>query len=85
MEKTELRLDELKQIMCECGADTPAGRDADILDVSFKDLGLDSLAVLEIGARVERDYGVEVPDDAMERLATPRQTIDFVNRRLSAT
>ncbi|NBE93740.1 acyl carrier protein [Nonomuraea sp. KC401] len=68
--------------MRECGG--PADLDADILDVSFKELGLDSLAVLEMGARVERDYGIEVPDDAMEELKTPRQTLDFVNHRLSA-
>ncbi|GAA4203666.1 acyl carrier protein [Streptosporangium oxazolinicum] len=84
MEKTELRLDELKRIMRECGVEASANLDADILDVSFRELGLDSLAVLEIGARVERDYGVVVPDDAMEELETPRQTLDFVNQRLPA-
>ncbi|MFG1706583.1 acyl carrier protein [Nonomuraea sp. M3C6] len=82
MDKTELQLDELKRIMRECGGS--ADPDADILDVSFKDLGLDSLAVLEIEARIERDYGVETSDDAMDKLQTPRQTLDFVNHRLSA-
>ncbi|TYB60582.1 acyl carrier protein [Nonomuraea sp. PA05] len=84
MDKTELRLDELKRIMRECGAEDAAGLDGDVLDVPFKELGLDSLAVMEIGARVERDYGVEMPDDVMDKLQTPRETLDFVNHRLPA-
>ena len=33
-------------------------------DGSFEDLGLDSLAVLELGIVVNKQYGVEIPEES---------------------
>jgi acyl carrier protein len=50
------------------------GLDADAADgqahVPLVDLGMDSLAVLELQAEVLRRYGVEVPESALEMSVT---------------
>jgi acyl carrier protein len=50
------------------------GLDADAVDgqahVPLVDLGLDSLAVLELQAEAARRYGVEIPDSAIEMSIT---------------
>jgi len=40
-----------------------ADKRTDRTDVLFTDLGLDSLAFLELQAQLSRAYGVELPDD----------------------
>ncbi|MFD8494677.1 acyl carrier protein [Amycolatopsis sp. NPDC059657] len=54
----------------------------DIADVSFEDLGYDSLAVLEIQAHIAKVTGVVVPEDALDQTDTPRRALDFVNDQL---
>lgn len=74
-----INLDDLRQLMRECaGEDESVDLDADISDSSFEDLGYDSLAVLEITARIEQEHGVRVPEDE-EGLTTPGALIDYVN------
>ncbi|GAA3772634.1 acyl carrier protein [Streptomyces phyllanthi] len=55
------------------------------LDVSFQDLGLESLALLETGGRIEREYGITLDDGALLEAATPRELLDLVNAHLAAT
>jgi acyl carrier protein len=43
-----------------------------------RELGLDSLAVMELVDRLERQFGVAVPDDRLAALATPRDLVDLV-------
>jgi act minimal PKS acyl carrier protein len=54
------------------------------LDVSFQDLGLESLALLETGGRIEREYGITLDDGALLEAATPRELLDLVNAHLAA-
>lgn len=76
---TELTLDALRKLMREAGGvDENVDLDGDILHVSFADLGYDSLAVLEIGSRIEREYGVTMPDSALADISTPHQLLEFV-------
>ncbi|NSC21569.1 acyl carrier protein [Streptomyces albus subsp. chlorinus] len=53
------------------------------LDVELADLGFDSLALLDLIGRVQREYEVDLPDDAVGTMKTPRDFLDFVNDRIS--
>ncbi|GAA1666140.1 acyl carrier protein [Fodinicola feengrottensis] len=80
---SERTLTELRELMI---ASAGVGEDelrlgGDILDTPFTDLDLDSLAVLEIASRVERDWGVSVSDAVANGFKTPRMVLDFVNNR----
>ncbi|BCJ48001.1 actinorhodin polyketide synthase acyl carrier protein [Actinoplanes ianthinogenes] len=55
----------------------------DELDVALADLGYDSLAMLELAAIVQREYGVRMPDDCVIEMTTPRAAIEYINRRLT--
>lgn len=76
----ELNLDVLRDIMNTCsGAEDAGDISGEIGDVEFRELGYDSLAVLEIVSQVQRRFGVAVPDEAVERIQTPGQLLSFVN------
>ena len=57
--------------------------DGDIADVPFADLGYDSLALLEMAAHVQQEYGIRIPDDAIEEMPTPRAAVEYLNRRFT--
>lgn len=54
-----------------------------IVDEAYADLGYDSLALLEMSAKIQQEFGVAIPDDDVTELKTPRQTIDYLNDRMS--
>ncbi|GII60789.1 actinorhodin polyketide synthase acyl carrier protein [Sphaerisporangium krabiense] len=78
-------LDDMRTIMGGC-AGVPESIDLgdDIGEISFAELGYDSLAVLEMAARIQQRLGVRIPDDAVEEMRTPQAAVDYVNRRLAA-
>ncbi|CAL9310377.1 MULTISPECIES: acyl carrier protein [unclassified Streptomyces] len=85
MSTTEFTLADLKRILLEsAGADEETDLDGDILDTTFTDLGYESLALLETGSRIEREYGITLEDSVLTDAATPRELIDAVNGRLVA-
>jgi acyl carrier protein len=51
---------------------------------AFADLGLDSLAMVELLLAIQQEYGFQVPDEDAHRLKTLADAIDYVNRRLQA-
>jgi aromatase len=75
--------------MLASGAESKPDRrsafDRHVLDTEFSEIGYDSLALLELAGRVQREYGVPMPDDAHTQMTTPRQAIDFINSRLADT
>ncbi|POX55042.1 actinorhodin polyketide synthase [Streptomyces sp. Ru71] len=78
-------LDDLRRVLREAaGADEGVDLDGDILDTEFEALGYESLALLETGGRIEREWGISLDDDALGDADTPRALIDAVNARLSA-
>ncbi|MFF4775710.1 acyl carrier protein [Microtetraspora fusca] len=80
---SQFTLQDLRRVMREAaGEDAGVDLDGDILDTSFADLQYDSLAVLEITVRVERELGVKLGDDAVES-ATPRDFLALVDARLA--
>jgi len=77
-------LDDLKGIMQRAGGiDGASELDVESADTSFYDLGYDSLAVLEIAARIQEDFTVRLSDDMVERLASPSDAISVVNELLA--
>jgi act minimal PKS acyl carrier protein len=85
MADARLSLDDLKRILLEAaGADEGIDLSGDVLEVAFEDLGYDSLALLEAGSRIEREYGVKLDDDALAEAHTPGALINLVNELLAA-
>ncbi|GAA4616662.1 acyl carrier protein [Actinoallomurus liliacearum] len=84
-ESGSFTLDDLREILRTCAGDAESvDLDSDIADVTFEELGYDSLAVLEVAAKLQNHLGVVIPDDATEQLPTPRALTDYVNLRLVA-
>jgi len=46
------------------------------------DLGIDSLGMLELVGCMERDLGVQVPDEQLVGLQTVQQLLDVVQKRM---
>lgn len=55
----------------------------DVSDVPVNELGYDSLAVLEFGARTERIYAIKIPDSDLKNEMTPREIVAYVNACLA--
>ncbi|MBA8926440.1 act minimal PKS acyl carrier protein [Kutzneria viridogrisea] len=76
---------DLVAIIRECAGDSDtADLDGDILDVSFEELGYDSLAMLETAGQTQRRYGITLDDDVVVEAKTPREFLDLVNGKLVA-
>ncbi|MGW0550959.1 acyl carrier protein [Streptomyces altiplanensis] len=80
MSEQEFTIEALKQILLEsAGADENIDLDGDILDTDFEALGYESLALLETGGRIEREYGISLDDDIFTDHRTPRALVAAVN------
>jgi acyl carrier protein len=42
------------------------------------DLGADSLDIVELVMAFEEEFGVEIPDDAAEKITTVRDAIEYI-------
>ena len=51
-------------------------------DQSFEDLGLDSLAFVEIQLAIQQEYDFTIPDEDAAQITTIGDGIEYVNRRL---
>jgi minimal PKS acyl carrier protein len=60
----------------------PADAVGDDPSRSFDDLGLDSLAFVEIQLAVQQQYGFAIPDEDAATIHTMQDAIDYTNRRL---
>jgi acyl carrier protein len=47
------------------------------------DLGVDSLALVELTLALEEEFDIDIEDDAVERLRTVQDAIDYVERCLA--
>jgi minimal PKS acyl carrier protein len=81
---TSFTLNDLKEIMRACaGIDELVDLDSDIGSRTFEDLGYDSLAVLEMTAKIQNMLGVVITDDAAKKLTTPQSMADYVSAQLT--
>jgi act minimal PKS acyl carrier protein len=75
---------DLRRIIVEAAGQSEEGTlDGDILEVTFEELGYDSIAMLETASRVEREMRVTLPDEMVTEATTPRKFIDLVEERLT--
>ncbi|MFH8289697.1 acyl carrier protein [Streptomyces sp. NPDC018059] len=84
MSQRRFTFDDLRTILREAAglAEESVGDDA--LDTPFEELGLESLAVLETGSRIEREYGITLDDSYLTEVKTPRALLEIVNEELGA-
>lgn len=75
-------VDDLLHILKECAGESLSGDAAVLADVTFEELGYDSLALLETAARIEHDLGVALPDEDVTELKTPGAMVALVNELL---
>ncbi len=55
------------------------------LEASFvDDLGADSLDVVELVMAFEEEFGVEIPDEDAEKIATVKNAVDFLSERVES-
>ena len=74
--------DRVKKIVVE-----HLGVDADKVteNASFiDDLGADSLDTVELVMAFEEAFGVEIPDDAAEKITTVKDAIEYIEKQKSA-
>jgi minimal PKS acyl carrier protein len=82
---TRLSLDELKRIMQSCaGADESVDLTQDVAEMSFEELGYDSLAVIEVTTRLAQRFDIRIPEADSGILDTPARMVDYVNGKLGA-
>ncbi|MFG2876604.1 acyl carrier protein [Streptomyces sp. NPDC048337] len=77
-------LDDLTTILFAAAGDQGAELAAE-LGTEFEALGYDSLALLEISGRIEREYGISLDDDPLTGESTPQSLIDSVNSLLATS
>ncbi|QYA97455.1 acyl carrier protein [Streptomyces anulatus] len=83
MTQRHFTFDDLRIILREAaGLEDEVLGDA-ALDAAFEDLGLESLALLETGSRIEREYGITLDDSSLTGSKTPRALLEIVNGELA--
>jgi acyl carrier protein len=81
-EQTQFDFEDLKRIL----VDRVGLTEEDVKDdpsLTFDEMGLDSLAFVEIQLAMEQEYGITVGDEDAESIHTVGDAIDFVNRQLA--
>ncbi|HEV7918871.1 MAG TPA: acyl carrier protein [Solirubrobacterales bacterium] len=67
-------LEKIKEIVPKFGVDP----EAVTTEATLEDLDMDSLDVVEIMQAIEDDFGIRVPDEDLEDLATMGDAIDAI-------
>lgn len=73
--------DDLKTILVD-RVGLPEDAVVDDPEAKFEDMGLDSLAFVEIQLAMQQEYGFTIPDEDANDITTVGVAIDYVNRRL---
>ena len=60
----------------------PENQVIDDPSLSFEEMGLDSLAFVEIQLAMQQQYGFSIPDEDAHEITTIGQAIAYTNRRL---
>ncbi|MFE6286294.1 acyl carrier protein [Streptomyces sp. NPDC057877] len=75
-----LTLDQFLEILAECSGDEQtAARGEALLDREFDALGYDSLVLLETSAQLKHRHRIDIPEDVIRDLKTPRAVLEYVN------
>ncbi|MDN3295367.1 acyl carrier protein [Streptomyces ficellus] len=77
---TTVTLADLTRMLREsAGEEEGVDLDGDVIDTPFMDLGYDSLALLQVIGQIQREYGIEIPDDAVVDAETPGALLALIN------
>ena len=80
--------DEIKKSVTELITEIAEDMDIDesaITDANFvKDMGLDSMALLEVLATMEKKFGVSIPESEFPNITTINKCTDTVQKYLAA-
>jgi len=80
MDRTEIESKLTDLLVDELGID----RDAITIDARFEeDLDVDSLGVVELLMALEDNFGVKIPDEEAEQIATVAEAVDLVEKKLN--
>jgi acyl carrier protein len=80
MSASTFGLPELKRILVD-RVGLPETAVPDDTGVTFGELGLDSLARVEVVLAIQQDHGIPVPDDAAQQFVTLQDPIDYIALR----
>ncbi len=83
MATREFTFEDLKDILVN-RVGLPDAAVVDDPEATFDDMGLDSLAFVEIQLAMQQEYGFTIPDEDAEHIHKVGQAINYVNQRLSA-
>jgi minimal PKS acyl carrier protein len=76
-------LDDLRNLMrAYAGIDESVDMNGNIGGHTFEELGYDSLAVLEMTAKIQNTLSVVITDNTAQELTTPQLLVDYVTTRL---
>jgi act minimal PKS acyl carrier protein len=78
-----LTLEMLNQFVHECMGESSVVTEA-VQDSTFPELGCDSLAILQLEARLGQEFGIEIPELSLQKM-TPRATVAYVNQGSEAS
>jgi minimal PKS acyl carrier protein len=81
MSVQEFTFDDLRNILVN-RVGLPEDAVVDDPAATFEDMGLDSLAFVEIQLAIQQDYGFTIPDEDAQEITTVGQAIEYSNRRL---
>lgn len=81
MAQVQFTFDDLKEILVN-RIGLAADQVVNDPDMAFEDLGLDSLAFVEIQLAVQQQYGFAIPDEDAHEITSIGQAIAYTNRRL---
>jgi act minimal PKS acyl carrier protein len=80
-----LRFDDLRSILVDAAGELEdVDLDSGTIDSDLYDLGYDSLALLEVAARLQQQFGVKISDEEVTELRTFRLILDRVNGAATA-
>lgn len=82
MSTREFTFEDVREILVN-RIGVPEEKVVDDPDLSFEDLGLDSLAFVEIQLAMQQEYGFTIPDEDAEQIGTVGEAIEYTNRRLA--
>lgn len=77
----QFEFEDLKKILVE-RVGIPVEEIGDDLNTTFDEIGLDSLAFVEIQLAVQQEYGFSIEDHEAQHITSFRDAIDFTNRKL---
>jgi len=80
--ETKFGFEDLKRILVD-RVGLPEEDVKDDPNLTFDEVGLDSLAFVEVQLAMEQDYDITVGDEDAENIHTFGEAIEFVNRQLA--